>query len=229
MKKVFLVLIAFSLLLLGCAEQTTQATPTPFPTTPSPAASAIPTPVPSVTVCTADVSECPDGSFVGRDSENNCAFKPCPVVEATPSPTPSTAVPNITEFKTQVEAIASDVLNTSVTLTRAWEDKDYFASVDFDSATSYKFTVEKSNVNAWPEGQLLSTFKGEETGVEKRYHKSFFKFTDSYTQFEGTLYCFNWKYKLYFQIRQPVDRTNFQLVGDETANAFLGKAIDICP
>lgn len=28
-------------------------------------------------VCTADVSECPDGSFVGRDSLNNCEFKEC--------------------------------------------------------------------------------------------------------------------------------------------------------
>jgi len=29
-------------------------------------------------VCTADVSECPDGSFVGRNSLNNCEFKECP-------------------------------------------------------------------------------------------------------------------------------------------------------
>ena len=28
-------------------------------------------------VCTADVYECPDGSFVGRDSLNNCEFKEC--------------------------------------------------------------------------------------------------------------------------------------------------------
>lgn len=28
-------------------------------------------------VCTADVSECPDGSFVGRDPMNNCEFKEC--------------------------------------------------------------------------------------------------------------------------------------------------------
>ena len=29
-------------------------------------------------MCTADVKECPDGSFVGRDHSNNCKFKPCP-------------------------------------------------------------------------------------------------------------------------------------------------------
>ncbi len=29
-------------------------------------------------VCTADVEECPDGSFVGRDQLNNCEFMDCP-------------------------------------------------------------------------------------------------------------------------------------------------------
>ncbi|MFH2020409.1 MAG: hypothetical protein ABIJ34_03280 [archaeon] len=28
-------------------------------------------------VCTEDAKECPDGSFVGRDSQNNCEFFPC--------------------------------------------------------------------------------------------------------------------------------------------------------
>ena len=28
--------------------------------------------------CTADVFECPDGSFVARDPANDCAFSPCP-------------------------------------------------------------------------------------------------------------------------------------------------------
>ncbi len=28
--------------------------------------------------CTADAKVCPDGSYVGRDSNNNCEFKPCP-------------------------------------------------------------------------------------------------------------------------------------------------------
>ena len=27
--------------------------------------------------CTADVQECPDGSFVARDPKNNCEFKVC--------------------------------------------------------------------------------------------------------------------------------------------------------
>ena len=28
--------------------------------------------------CSADVRRCPDGSYVGRDSANNCAFRTCP-------------------------------------------------------------------------------------------------------------------------------------------------------
>ena len=29
-------------------------------------------------MCTADVKQCPDGTFVGRDHSNKCKFKPCP-------------------------------------------------------------------------------------------------------------------------------------------------------
>lgn len=29
-------------------------------------------------VCPADVQECKDGSFVARDPQNHCKFKPCP-------------------------------------------------------------------------------------------------------------------------------------------------------
>jgi hypothetical protein len=29
-------------------------------------------------VCTMEVKACPDGSHVGRDPANNCAFRPCP-------------------------------------------------------------------------------------------------------------------------------------------------------
>lgn len=28
--------------------------------------------------CTMDAKQCPDGSYVGRDSANNCRFKACP-------------------------------------------------------------------------------------------------------------------------------------------------------
>jgi hypothetical protein len=28
--------------------------------------------------CTADVKQCPDGSFVSRNPANGCAFDPCP-------------------------------------------------------------------------------------------------------------------------------------------------------
>ncbi len=36
-------------------------------------------PAPEPKFCTQDAKECPDGSFVSRDSDNNCEFKPCPV------------------------------------------------------------------------------------------------------------------------------------------------------
>jgi hypothetical protein len=29
--------------------------------------------------CTMEAKECPDGSYVGRDSGNNCEFSPCPL------------------------------------------------------------------------------------------------------------------------------------------------------
>jgi hypothetical protein len=29
-------------------------------------------------VCTMEAKACPDGSYVGRDPDRNCAFKPCP-------------------------------------------------------------------------------------------------------------------------------------------------------
>ena len=29
-------------------------------------------------VCTMEAKQCPDGSYVGRDPANDCAFKPCP-------------------------------------------------------------------------------------------------------------------------------------------------------
>ena len=31
--------------------------------------------------CLADVKECPDGSFVSRDENNDCEFEPCPEEE----------------------------------------------------------------------------------------------------------------------------------------------------
>ena len=37
-----------------------------------------PTCKPVVQVCTDDAKQCQDGSFVGRDSNNNCEFHPCP-------------------------------------------------------------------------------------------------------------------------------------------------------
>ncbi len=52
-------------------------TPEPTPT---------PTPNPNQTVCTADVKECPDGTFVGRDPNNGCQFRVCGVTPIPPEP-----------------------------------------------------------------------------------------------------------------------------------------------
>ncbi|MDX1919138.1 MAG: hypothetical protein SFU25_00210 [Candidatus Caenarcaniphilales bacterium] len=39
-----------------------------------------PDPTPTPRVCTTDVRQCADGSFVSRDPNNNCEFRPCPVI-----------------------------------------------------------------------------------------------------------------------------------------------------
>jgi hypothetical protein len=36
--------------------------------------------------CTQDVKECPDGSFVGRNPDNGCAFDPCPQLDCKTCP-----------------------------------------------------------------------------------------------------------------------------------------------
>ncbi|MCL5438574.1 MAG: hypothetical protein M1268_01125 [Patescibacteria group bacterium] len=36
------------------------------------------TPIQTSVVCTMDAKQCPDGSYVSRDSSNNCEFKECP-------------------------------------------------------------------------------------------------------------------------------------------------------
>jgi hypothetical protein len=43
-------------------------------------------------VCTEDAYECPDGSYVTRDPNNDCKFPECPVIpelSSTPTPTPT--------------------------------------------------------------------------------------------------------------------------------------------
>ncbi len=37
-------------------------------------------------VCVADVKECPDGTFVSRNSANNCEFYECPAVTGVQEP-----------------------------------------------------------------------------------------------------------------------------------------------
>lgn len=76
---VAVLLIASGVFLLSAPKDSTQLV------------EATPTPTPEPVVCTADVSECPDGSFVSRDPAQNCKFAPCPGEggsEATPTPSP---------------------------------------------------------------------------------------------------------------------------------------------
>ena len=39
-------------------------------------------------MCTMEVKQCPNGSFVGRDSSRGCAFKPCPTIRPPVKPIP---------------------------------------------------------------------------------------------------------------------------------------------
>lgn len=64
-KRLVLLPLAFASL-AACAEQ-------PAPPKPS---DRIGTDEPKL--CPADVKQCKDGSFVARDPENQCQFKPCP-------------------------------------------------------------------------------------------------------------------------------------------------------
>ena len=60
MKQMFIIIALFSLLLItSCSE--TEFTKEEL----------------EQIVCTADVYECPNGSFVGRNTLNNCEFKEC--------------------------------------------------------------------------------------------------------------------------------------------------------
>ena len=60
MKQMFIIIALFSLLLITSCSQTEFSKEEL-----------------EQIVCTADVYECPDGSFVGRDTLNNCEFNEC--------------------------------------------------------------------------------------------------------------------------------------------------------
>ena len=60
MKQMFIIIALFSLLLITSCSQTEFSKEEL-----------------EQIVCTADVYECPNGSFVGRDPMNNCEFKEC--------------------------------------------------------------------------------------------------------------------------------------------------------
>ena len=70
--------------------------PVPLPD-PKPLPPVDPVPIdpepPVAILCTADVRRCPDGSFVHRDSRNNCEFKPCPITLTPGTPVRPTILP----------------------------------------------------------------------------------------------------------------------------------------
>src|SRR3989344_7239792 len=60
-KTLALMILTVAVLVLGCVKQPDKITNDGEPV-----------------ICTADAKLCPDGSAVGRDSNNNCAFPACP-------------------------------------------------------------------------------------------------------------------------------------------------------
>ncbi|MFH0836425.1 MAG: hypothetical protein V1834_04665 [Candidatus Micrarchaeota archaeon] len=207
MKKILLALLfSFALLSAGCvSEEAPVASPTPL---------VVPSPVPSPSL----EAPSPEPSPI-----------PSPAVSVIPLPSPVASIPNITEFKTQVEKIAFEVLGKKVRLDQSWDNENYYAIKDFTVPEAFELMVRRSIVNNWKSTDSLFTATGLETNRTKQYKRLFKKVTDSHYDFEGTLYCYDWDYELFFFIRQSVDHFNPDLKGDEKAMEFLGKAIDICP
>jgi hypothetical protein len=66
---------ALLLMLAGCGTPLSAGNPSGKPAPAGPP----PPPIPDdPIVCTADVKQCPDGSYVSRDPDRGCAFRPCP-------------------------------------------------------------------------------------------------------------------------------------------------------
>lgn len=63
----------------SCPTTTTTFPPTTTTTTTTIPPATTTTSVPSA--CSADVAQCPDGSYVSRDPANGCQFRPCPAAQ----------------------------------------------------------------------------------------------------------------------------------------------------
>ncbi|MEW6716563.1 MAG: extracellular solute-binding protein [Chloroflexota bacterium] len=74
---VVLVVLMLSMVLAAC-KPTPTPTPTPSPVPPPEVEEEVEEP--EGVVCPEDVTECPDGSFVARNPDNNCEFDPCPPI-----------------------------------------------------------------------------------------------------------------------------------------------------
>lgn len=70
MKKVYLILLVVPLLLVGCGAVSVVDE---NQNVNSANLNSVDEPI----YCTADAKLCPDGSYVGRDSNNDCQFYPC--------------------------------------------------------------------------------------------------------------------------------------------------------
>jgi len=60
------------------------------------------------TVCTRDTKKCPDGSYVGRDENINCAFRKCP-----PCPTNQCIHPTLNQCRPIANCIIDPCLNNN--------------------------------------------------------------------------------------------------------------------
>jgi hypothetical protein len=78
--KALAAVLLLGLVACGSVDADTAAKPAPRPAADKPLPFAPPPPpMPEEAgSCAADVKQCPDGSYVSRDPDNACAFKPCP-------------------------------------------------------------------------------------------------------------------------------------------------------
>lgn len=94
-------------------------------------------------LCTEDAKLCPDGSSVGRDADNNCEFKPCPLPGEKKQPEQKTEDKNkgpeaatVKEFKITANNFAFDP--ATITVKKGDKVKLIVTSADVDHGMAIK-------------------------------------------------------------------------------------------
>ncbi len=100
----------------------------------------------SQVLCTADVKECEDGSFVSRNSDNNCEFYECPSNE---SNLKDNSIGNI---DIEEETVSQGVIHTIEITSSGFSPN----SLEIESGDSVKFVNLKS-VESWPASDIHPT------------------------------------------------------------------------